>query len=445
MRVGIIGTGAIANMHAQAYRNIGYQVTACTDVYVPSGEKYAARWGCEFVPDYEDLCSRADVDYIDVCTFPNFRLEPVEAAVKYGKHVQLQKPIATNLATARKIVETARAGGIVLGVASQHRFDDSTKFVKKAIAEGRMGKILQADAYVKWWRTEEYYSRPIKGSWEVEGGGALINQAVHQVDILRYLIGGVDELFGYWQLAARHKIESEDVVNAILKYNCGATGVIQASTAFWPGYSERIEIHGTKGTAIFTGYALTSWDVMDDCGRSGSGRSEHAERILRPDGDTVDAVRTPVPRLRRGLPRTPRAADLRRRGFEGAGDRARRLRVLPQRQAGQDECLSAQWVGPPGLRATPWSASWTSFGAALATPPEAGPEGDPRGPGEGVRPTDGAQSAWKTSSISAHHSPGLRVGRGSCMGSMMAHHSCVFGSAAIFAMSAAKSLPMYSK
>jgi predicted dehydrogenase len=76
----------------------------------------------------------------------------------------------------------------------------------------------------------------------------------------------VDELFGYWQLAARHKIESEDVVSAVLKYNCGATGVIQASTAFWPGYSERIEIHGTKGTAIFTGYALTAWDVQDDAG-----------------------------------------------------------------------------------------------------------------------------------------------------------------------------------
>jgi len=266
MRVGIVGTGAIANMHAQAYKNVGYQVTACTDVYEPAGRKYAERWGCEFVPDCETLCQRADVDYIDVCTFPNFRLQAVEAAVKYGKHVQLQKPIATNLETARKIVETARKGGIVLGVASQHRYDDSTQFVKKAIAGGRLGKILQADAYVKWWRSDDYYSRPIKGSWEVEGGGALINQAIHQVDILQYLIGGVDELFAYWQLAARHKIESEDVVSAVLKYKSGATGVIQASTAFWPGYSERIEIHGTKGTAVFTGYALTTWDVQDDAG-----------------------------------------------------------------------------------------------------------------------------------------------------------------------------------
>jgi predicted dehydrogenase len=129
-----------------------------------------------------------------------------------------------------------------------------------------MGKILQADAYVKWWRSEEYYSRPIKGSWQTEGGGALINQAVHQVDVLLYLIGGVQELFAYWQLGARHKIESEDVVAALLKYKSGATGVIQATTAFWPGYSERLEIHGTKGTAVITGDNLTTWDVQDDAG-----------------------------------------------------------------------------------------------------------------------------------------------------------------------------------
>jgi len=131
-------------------------------------------------------------------------------------------------------------------------------FVKKASPEG-VGRILQADAYVKWWRSEQYYSRPIKGSWAVEGGGALINQAIHQVDVLRYLVGDVDELFGYWQLGARHKIESEDIVSALLKYHCGATGVIQASTAFWPVSASASSCTGTRGTAIFTGDKLTSW------------------------------------------------------------------------------------------------------------------------------------------------------------------------------------------
>ena len=129
------------------------------------------------------------------------------------------------------------------------------------MAEGRLGKILQADAYVKWFRRREYYSRPIKGSWNVEGGGALINQAVHQVDILLWLIGGVKSVFGEWQLGALIRSRCEDVLAAVMRYEIGATGVIQASTAFWPGYTERLEIHGTKGTAIISGDKLTTWDV----------------------------------------------------------------------------------------------------------------------------------------------------------------------------------------
>jgi len=266
LRVGIIGTGAISHKHAQAYRNIGYKVAVCTDISREAGEKFAAQYGCQFVPTYEEVCSHPEVDFVDVCTFPDFRLQPLEIAARHGKAVQVQKPIATNLETARKMIEVARQAGIVLGVVSQHRFDDSTIFVKRAIAQGRLGRILQADAYVKWWRSEAYYSRPIKGSWAVEGGGALINQAVHQVDVLNYLTGGVHEVFGYWQLGARHKIESEDVICAVMKYKSGATGVIQSSTAFWPGYPERIEIHGTKGTCIFTGDKLTTWDVENDEG-----------------------------------------------------------------------------------------------------------------------------------------------------------------------------------
>jgi predicted dehydrogenase len=266
LRVGIIGTGAISHKHAQAYSNIGYKVTVCTDISREAGEKFAAQYGCRFVPSYEELCSDPEVDFVDVCTFPDFRLQPLEIAARHGKAVQVQKPISTNLETARKMIEVARNAGIVLGVVSQHRFDDSTIFVKRAIAQGRLGRILQADAYVKWWRSEAYYSRPIKGSWAVEGGGALINQAVHQVDVLNYLTGGVAEVFGYWQLGARHKIESEDVICAVMKYSSGATGVIQSSTAFWPGYPERLEIHGTKGTCVFTGDKLTAWDVENDEG-----------------------------------------------------------------------------------------------------------------------------------------------------------------------------------
>lgn len=268
MRVGIIGTGAIAGMHAQAYRNIGYQVTACTNRTGERGRKFAESWGAEFADTPEKLASREDVDYLDVCTFPGYRLQAVELAAQHGKHVLVQKPMAVDLETAARMMETARRAGIQLGIVSQHRFDDSILFLKRALTAGRLGGILEADAYVKWWRSDEYYARPVKGSWAGEGGGALITQAIHQVDLLLHLIGPVDEVFGYWKLGAMHKIESEDMVSAVLRYASGATGVIQGATAWWPGYPERIEIHGSKGSAIVTGDQLTTWDVQDDEGEA---------------------------------------------------------------------------------------------------------------------------------------------------------------------------------
>ena len=264
MKVGLLGTGAIANKHAQAYKNIGFELVACSNKTAARGEEFASRWGAKFIPDFRDLCRYPGLDFIDICTFPDSHLEPVEICGSIHRPIQVQKPIATNLDTARRMIDAARNGGVKMCVMSQHRFDDATIFLKRALPAGRLGKLLQADAYVKWFRSDEYYSRPIKGSWHTEGGGALINQAIHQIDILLHLMGPVARVSGTWQLGARHKIESEDVVNALLSYQSGATGVIQAATAFWPGYTERIEIHGTKGTAIISGDRLTSWDVLDD-------------------------------------------------------------------------------------------------------------------------------------------------------------------------------------
>ena len=266
MKVGIVGTGAIAGKHAQACKNIGYELTACTDRTIAKGRDFSAKWGADFVTTPDELARRDDVDYLDVCTFPAYRLEAVELGAMYGKHVLVQKPMAVELAAAEQMIAVARSAGIQLGVVSQHRFDDSILFLKRAIAAGRLGRILEADAYIKWYRSAEYYARPVKGSWAGEGGGALISQAIHQVDMLLYLIGAVDEVFGYWQLGALHKIESEDLVNAVMRYKNGATGVMQAATALWPGYPERIEIHGTKGSAIITGDQLTTWDVKDGPG-----------------------------------------------------------------------------------------------------------------------------------------------------------------------------------
>src|SRR6185369_17525197 len=107
MRVGMIGTGAISNLHARAYKNIGYELTVCTDIFEEAGRKFAERHGCEFVPTYEEVCRHPKVDYVDVCTFPDFRLEPIRICAETKKLVQVQKPISTDLATAKAMIDTA--------------------------------------------------------------------------------------------------------------------------------------------------------------------------------------------------------------------------------------------------------------------------------------------------------------------------------------------------
>ena len=174
--------------------------------------------------------------------------------------------MALTLDDCRTMIGLCAEAGVRLGVVSQHRFDESSMFLKRAIEAGRLGRILQVDGYVKWHRPQSYYDRPGKGTWAVEGGGALINQGIHTADVMQYLGGPVRRAFAQWQLAATHSMEAEDLVNAVLVYQSGASGVLQAATATWPGYPERIEIHGSKGTAIITGDQLTAWDVDGDAG-----------------------------------------------------------------------------------------------------------------------------------------------------------------------------------
>ncbi len=266
MRVGLVGTGAIAHKHGDCYREIGYDLVVCSNRGREKGEAFAAKHGCDFVQGYEDLCNRPDVDYIDVCTFPDSHLDICRSAAAGGKHVLLQKPMALTLEACQRMIALCREASVGLGVVSQHRFDACSMFLKQAIAAGRLGRLLQVDGYVKWHRPQSYYDRPGKGTWAVEGGGALINQGIHTADVMQYLGGPVRRVFAHWQCGAAHAMEAEDLVNAVLVYENGAGGVLQAATAAWPGYPERIEIHGSKGTAVITGDQLTAWDVEDDAG-----------------------------------------------------------------------------------------------------------------------------------------------------------------------------------
>lgn len=266
MRVGLVGTGAISHKHGDSYREIGYQLVACSNRGRDKGERFAAKYGCEFVPRVRDLCARPDIDYVDVCTFPDSHVQICRWAAESGKHVLLQKPMALTLEECRTMIALCRAAGVRLGVVSQHRFDECAVFLKAALEAGRLGRLLQLDGYVKWHRPQAYYDPPGKGTWAVEGGGALINQGIHTADVMQYLAGPVRRVFAHWQLGATHAMEAEDLINAVLVYDTGAGGVLQAATSAWPGYPERIEIHGSKGTAVITGDQLTAWDVDGDPG-----------------------------------------------------------------------------------------------------------------------------------------------------------------------------------
>lgn len=308
MRVGVLGTGAIAHKHLEAYRRIGYRVTACTNRTREKGVRFAGATGAEFVETPGELCAHPEVDFVDVATPPSYRLDAVRLAARHGKHVLVQKPMALDLETAAAMIAAAREGGVRLGVVSQHRFDEPVIFLRRALAEGRLGRILEADAYVKWYRDDAYYARPGRGTWAGDGGGALISQAIHQVDLLLHLAGPVEETFGLWTLGAAHAIESEDLLTAVVRYASGAKGVIQAATALWPGYPERVEIHGTRGTAIITGDQLTTWDLRNDGGEAVPVRSAAAsgasdpmaistapfERQFREFGEACRAGREPA-------------------------------------------------------------------------------------------------------------------------------------------------------
>ncbi|MFB3904888.1 MAG: Gfo/Idh/MocA family protein [Acidobacteriota bacterium] len=262
MKAAIIGTGAVAGHHARALAETdGIELAAVTSRTREKAEQMAARYGARCYPDVPSLLNDPSIDLVIICTFPDSHCEYAVAAARKGKHVLVEKPLDLSLERAGKTIEECRKAGITLAVVSQKRFGDGPRYLYDAVRNGKLGKILQADAYVKWYRPPAYYAARGKGSWEVEGGGALINQTIHQIDLLRWIIGPVRHLACEWQLGGLHTIPSEDVAAALLRYDNGAIGVIQASTAFFPGFPDRIEVHGTKGSVTTEGEFLSHWDI----------------------------------------------------------------------------------------------------------------------------------------------------------------------------------------
>lgn len=259
---GIIGCGMIANFHAKAIADIrGAKLVACFDMFPAAADRLAGQLGCKAYHDLAEMLADPDVTIVTICTPSGAHMEPAVEAAKAGKHVIVEKPLEITLKRCDKIIDACAKAGVVCSALFPSRFHGPAQEIKRAIDGGRFGRITMGDSYVKWFRTQQYYdSGAWRGTWELDGGGALMNQAIHSIDLLSWMMGPVVEISAHTATLAHERIAVEDVAVATLKFASGALGVIEASTAAYPGYLKRVEIHGDQGTAVMEEEDIKVWD-----------------------------------------------------------------------------------------------------------------------------------------------------------------------------------------
>lgn len=259
---GIIGCGMISRFHARAVADLeNARVVACFDTFPAAADKLAAEIGCQAYHDLEAMLADPQVTVVVIGTPSGAHLEPALAAARAGKHVIVEKPLEITLARCDAIIAACREHGVKLSAIFPSRFHDSSLALRRAVDAGRFGRLTLGDAYVKWYRTQQYYdSGAWRGTWELDGGGALMNQAIHSVDLLTWFMGPVAEISAAADTLAHERIAVEDAAVAALRFQNGALGVIEATTAAYPGYLKKIELHGSQGSAVMEEEDLIKWD-----------------------------------------------------------------------------------------------------------------------------------------------------------------------------------------
>ena len=260
---GIIGAGLIADFHAKAIQNISNaKLTGICGTNQEKVMKLAGKYNCRIFNSYSEMLRSGEIDIVTIATPSGAHMEPAIEAARFGKHVICEKPLEISLDRIDKMIEAHDASGTKLGGIFNYRYNDTLKHLKSAVDNGRFGTITFAAIYVPWWRNEDYYKGSWHGTMKLDGGGALINQSIHMIDILQHLMGPVDSLQAYTATLG-HSIEAEDTAAAVLKFKNNALGVIYGSTASFPGQFRRIEITGTKGTAIQAENSFKVWQFAD--------------------------------------------------------------------------------------------------------------------------------------------------------------------------------------
>lgn len=275
LRFALIGAGNIAATHAAAIQAVpGGALAAVATRHPERGPAFAARYGASWHADYHAAVARPDVDAVAICTPQDLHLPITLAAAQAGKHVLCEKPMARSAAECDAMLAACERAGVTLGVIFQSRFDPLSRRCRELLASGKLGRIVWVGARTPWYRDAAYFqAAPWRGQ-AAQGGGVLINQAIHAVDLLIWLAGLPARVTAQARTLL-HAVEIEDAAQALLEYDSGAIGLVQATTAAYPGYPEQLEFFGSQGSAVL---------------HKGKGRLEWHVREPREDGQESAAV-----------------------------------------------------------------------------------------------------------------------------------------------------------
>ncbi|MGI5866360.1 MAG: Gfo/Idh/MocA family protein [Syntrophaceticus schinkii] len=275
LNFGIIGCGRIAHKHAEAIKkNEKANLLCVCDIIEERAAEYKDKYGAEaHFTDYRKMLEYSGLDVVNICTPSGMHAEMGIAAAQAGKHVIVEKPMALSLKDADDLIGACDESGVKLAVCFQNRFNPPVQKLRRALEEGRFGKLTHASAIVRWFRPQDYYDQaPWRGTRAMDGG-CLMNQSIHNIDLLQWMMGPVESVFGYTATNLR-KIECEDVGVAVLKFKNGALGVIEASTTIYPeNLEETLNIFGEKGTVVLGGIAVNkieTWKFADSTDENGA-------------------------------------------------------------------------------------------------------------------------------------------------------------------------------
>jgi UDP-N-acetyl-2-amino-2-deoxyglucuronate dehydrogenase len=266
IRIGLVGAGVIANLHANALGEIPEaQMTAVFDTDLSRAERLAHEHGAKGYASLEVFLADSRIDVVAICTPSGAHRDVAIAAAKAGKHVLVEKPIEVTVDRAEEIRAACRASGVFLGGVFQTRFHSATRRLRDAVRSCAFGRISLVSAEVKWYRSQDYYdSSGWRGSWALDGGGALMNQSIHVVDLLRWLFGFPTEIHAIAGLRTHERLEVEDTLVASLQFPDGVLGTIQATTGAWPGSFKALEVCGEYGHVRLEENRFTRWEFSPD-------------------------------------------------------------------------------------------------------------------------------------------------------------------------------------